>query len=242
MARLPHTLPWRERYAALQVPSWVPDDVQSVMRDYWGNQLGEPEIVALAERLLTDPRMEKVWHELLRKNRKTGDYLHLSDNMKRVLGCDRANEVYPAATATMFLETLKAGAAVLRINSQKAVGYLEKSFNLQDDAAFLRRMNKERRLGDHAREVSKLAGVLDKAADAYRRVSKMAGLEPVGYRLFDDSQLAAKFFTVEMAKTMRGHFGSPLYATITTLCRIALQDDTVTQDAVREWCAHPGEP
>ena len=64
----------------------------------------------------------------------------------------------------------------------------------------------------------KLAPDLDNAADAYDRLSELAGLRFVGSGLFDNPQLVKKGFAVTVAKTMRGLYGGPgaLYGTIAT--------------------------
>jgi hypothetical protein len=236
MARLPDTARWRERYDALNVPSWVPDDVRFLVREQWGNQSGDAERTALIERLLVDPRMEAVWHELLRRDRQTGDHKHLSEALKKHLGSARANEVFRDSTAMVFRTAVQLGVGARELSKQKSIHYFERANDLRTDARLLRGLNKEHRFGGDGREVSKLVDDLDKAAAAYDRLNEMAGLRTAGSRLFDSPQLIAKGFVVTMAKTMRGLFGASLYRTLTTIARVALQDDSITEAAVRAWC------
>jgi hypothetical protein len=183
--------------------------------------------------------MKAVWQELLRKKRETGDYQYLSDGMKRKIGNARANETFPASTAAAFLRAVKVGVSVLQIHAQKSVDYLEQAHGCRRDADFLRRMIKERRLGKDVSidDVRSHAMQLDKAANAYERLSELAGLRFAGSRLFDNSQFAAKGFAIEMAKTMQGLYGSPLYGTVATIAQVALGDDGITAAAVHKWCA-----
>jgi hypothetical protein len=214
------------------LPSWVPDDVQWLVTSHWGDQSGSPQQTALVQRLLTDLRMETVWQKLLQKRRLTGEYFYLPDNLKGALGSTRANEVYPASTAVVFQRAVVVGQSALRIAEQKRSHYLEQARGLRSDARFLRRMIKERRLGNvPTDDVHRLASQIDGAAGAYERLDQLAGSG-----LFENSRLAAKGFAVEMMKTMQGLYKTPMYGTIEILARVALKNDEITRVAVREWC------
>jgi hypothetical protein len=231
----------RERFNPLKIPAWVPDNVHYLATNSWGNQSGPRRYVEVevVQRLLTDHRMKTVWQELLRKNRETGDYQYLSDGMKRKIGNARANETFPASTAAAFLRAVKVGVSVLQIHAQKSDDYLKQAHCCRRDADFLRRMIKERRLGKDVSidDVRGHAMQLDKAANAYQRLSELAGLRFAGSRLFDNSQFAAKGFAIEMAKTMQGLYGSLLYGTVATIAQVALGDDGITTAAVHKWCS-----
>jgi len=235
--RPPGTMVWRERFKTLQVPSWVPSDVQWLVSHYWGEQSLSPQKVDVVQRLLTDPRMETVWQELLQKRRPTGEHFYLLDNLKGVLGSARANEMFPASTIMVFQRAVVVGVSVLRIHEQKSLYYFEQAHGRRGDADFLRRMVKERRLGNvSTKDIQRLAGQLDEAVEAYERLSQLAGLKFAGSRLFDNSQFAAKGFAITMAKTMQGLYGTPMCGTIATLARVALGNDEITPAAVRKWC------
>src|SRR5262249_55418454 len=152
--------------------------------DLWANSPISQQGIEVIYRLLTDPRMEVVWRELLKKDRSTRDYKYACQSMKKKLGSVRSNEVFPASTAIVSRDSFDAGYAAQRIRDQKSSHYFEQAGGIQADAKFLRRMNKEHRLGNDSREVSKLIRWLDKAADAYNRLSDLAGLRFAGSRLF----------------------------------------------------------
>jgi hypothetical protein len=220
---------WRERYETLQVPSWVPDDVRYLVQEHWGEESGDPEQIALVQRLLIDARMEAVWRELLLRNRKTGDYLHVADNMKALLGNDRANEVYPVATAVVFQRAVVVGISAMKMNEQKSGCYLQQAAELRKDADLLRQMMKEHRLDSgFVDDVRRSAGQIVEAAEAYDRLRRQAETG-----LFDEAR--SKGFAIEISKTMRGLFREALYGTVTTITRVALNDDTIKKARVREW-------
>jgi hypothetical protein len=221
---------WRERYAVLQVPPWVPDDVSFLVRDHWADQSGEPEQIALIERLLVDPRMEAVWHELTKHDRRTGDYSHLAEAMKMHLESARANEVFSASTAVVFQRAVVVGMSAMRINEQKCGRYLEQAAELRKDTELLRQMLKGHRLGTGSVDgVRRNAGQIEKAAEAYDRLRQLAE-----DGLFDGAR--SKGFVIEMAQTMRGLYGTALYGTVTTIAQVALNDQEITTAAVRAWC------
>ncbi len=136
----------------------------------------------------------------------------------------------------VFLRAVKVGTYALHVNEKKIQYYLEQKHGRRNDAEFLRRMIRERRLGNvPLDEVRKLTRDIDKAADAYNRLAELAGSGFEGSRLFDKAQFAAKGFAIEMTKTMQGLYGSPMYGTVATIAQVALNDNRITTPGVRSW-------
>ncbi len=55
----------------LQIPDWVPDHVAAKARELHEAHRQSPIAVGVVERLMTDPRMRRVWHELAKRNRRS---------------------------------------------------------------------------------------------------------------------------------------------------------------------------
>ena len=219
---------------AVGVPDWFPKDVHDLASSFLQEaKKSGPSERAIIQRLITDPRMKAVWTQLLQKDRTTGDFRLLANNLVTRFGRDRANEIHPASTIVVFLRAVQLGHGCLQLAEQKSSHYLEQAQRLRVDAKFFRRMIRERRLAKvSSRDVGRMAKQLDDAAETYEKLDQLAR-----NGLFDKKQLLAKGFATNMAKTMRGLFGGDvMYGTVATLARVALGDDEITDAAVRKWC------
>ncbi len=215
---------------AVGFPDWVPEDVRPLAE---GQICGSSARNAMVRRLITDPRMKAVWTQLLQKDRKTGDFRLLANNLVTRFGRKRANEIHPASTIVVFLRAVSLGNGCLQFAEQKSSDYREQAQRLRADARFLRQEIHERRLTNvsRKRDVRSMAKQLDDTAKTYEKLDQLARS-----RIFE-KRLLAKGFATNMAKTMRGLFGGDvMYGTIGTLASVALGDDEITDAAVRKWC------
>jgi len=179
-----------------------------------------------------------------------------------MFGRGRADEIHHASTVVVFRDAVTFGVECLQFAAPKCTYYLGQAQQLHSDARSLERMLRERRLNLSPKDVHRIAKKIDGAANAYLELCVLVGVpgpsdpEPfdsdsfsgldeaipdeiasTGPGLFD-KQMLAKRFALNMAATMRGLFGAgAMYGTVATITRVALDDNEVTDSAVREWCA-----
>jgi hypothetical protein len=240
-------------------PDWLPENIRETAGLFlWQAVESGSSALAMVERLIYDPRMEGVWAQLLQKSRTTGGF-RLAANLVTTFGPDRADEIHHASTIVVFRDAVTFGVEYFQFAEQKRTHYLGQAEQLRSDARFLERALTERRLTSLSRrEVHRMAKQFDDAANAYQVLGDLIGggprptepdpLSVVDYAILDeialtglglfDKQMLAKRFAVNMAATMRGLFGAGvMYRTVATITRVALDDDEITDSAVREWCA-----
>jgi hypothetical protein len=218
--------------------------------------------LVMIERLIYDPQMKAVWTQLLQKSRTTGGF-RLAVKVRTMFGRGRADEIHHASIIVVFRDAVAFGIECLQFAEQKRTHYLGQAEQLRSDARSLERMLRERRLSLSPKDVHRIAKKFDNAANAYLELGVLVGVRPrptdedlfdpdsfsqldeavpdevalTGTRLFD-KQMFAKRFALKMAATMRGLFGAgAMYGTVATVTRVALDDNEITDSAVREWCA-----
>jgi hypothetical protein len=220
--------------------------------------------LAMIERLIYDPQMEAVWTQLLQKSRTTGGF-RLAAKLMTMVGRGRADEIHHASAIVVFRDAFAFGLECLQFAEQKRTHYVEQAQQLRSEARSLERMLRERRLSLSPKDVHRIARKFDEAANAFLELGVLVGLrprpadrEPFDPDLFDpefgvvndavpneiastwlfDKKMLAKRFALNMAATMRGLFGAgAMYGTVATVTRVALDDNEITDSAVREWCA-----
>jgi hypothetical protein len=221
----------------------------------------------MVKRLIYDPQMKAVWTQLLQKSRATGGFrlavkVRTMFGRGRADEIHHASTIvvfrdavtfgveclqFPEQKRTHYLEQAKKLRADARSLEQM--------------------LRERRLTGLSRRDVHNIAKQFDNAANYYQVLGDLVGGGPrptdqdlfdpdlfdpefrvvndavpdeaalTGQRLFD-KQMLAKRFAIKMATTMRGLFGAgAMYGTVATVTRVALDDNEITDSAVRDWCA-----
>jgi hypothetical protein len=204
--------------SSLTIPGWFPKRIEDRARRVYARALHRSqEDATLVARLITDPRMETVWSELEKRERKSHQPTPTFHHKARVdvpLGPQGEIDIRYKVMAEL-LERAYLAAKTPRI-LQSYAQYAGLANQLRIDADRVR----NDQLGGAKAE--RLADRLDKAAEAYDEMGKLES--PNHYR-------AA---VADIAEFMSERFGSRMYGLTATIASVALECE-ISLSKVREW-------
>jgi hypothetical protein len=206
----------------LQIPGWFPPCLVSKAKELYARELnlGREVDAALIERLVADPRMERVWQELSKRirveHKATNEPVHPVTPPDGFVS-NPDTELRQRAFLELFVGTF---VVVRHPNLPRArIPYSTRAERLRRDA---RTLVAERPQKEGAKAVKKLIA----AAEEYERLARTSRPR--------DQILS---ITKDVVMLMKERFGSHLYRTAATLISVAV-DQKVNVDFVRE-CCHP---
>ena len=221
--------------APTQVPDWVPSAVREMAAVL-------PVGHAIAERLLTDARMKKVWRYLRRRDvSPVLDHLNSYERLSHwEIDGDFSAQDQGCAALFAFAVIEFSGSRNIWTRTQAAKWAEE-----FDSASQLCAWIKDDPMFEP--EVRQAASVMAAALPKHGQLLKEQG-RPVDLGQNDapyilsrssgergDDEVRAKVRV--LATATRRIYGSPLYRTVATIATVALPDHGIGEESVRNWCA-----
>jgi type 1 fimbriae regulatory protein FimB/type 1 fimbriae regulatory protein FimE len=215
---------------SLSIPDWFPPALTETARQLHSAAVksNSMDYVALVTRLITDPRMKTVWAELLKRRR--GDQYRSTAKFWHAVSDDVTPEIQYGQMKFIFKEAVEIGRKFLPsfIRPQmKSAHYRQQVRRIIRDLHYLGRFastnNTNRRL----------LRALDDAAEAYQKL----GASGIAFdrERFEENEIVALDYTVNIARIVRNHFGSPLFGTVATISSVALSR-SISRSKVHDWC------
>jgi hypothetical protein len=211
---------------SLAIPSWVPDAVATAARALhadvlkWADQNYLKSYVEVLQRLVADPRMQRVWAELLKRRRdSTRTLLHPAKQTRYF--DDEATQQNIALASLLYLAVnLVMSDPTVMTRAQVAA---ERCRCIDDQMAALHR-------GDvsAARDHEAKATAWGAAASARLVVDRDTG----------DAQ--GRCFAILFADQCRRFFGSPLYGVTAEVASVAI-GRPFTRRMIRGWVSTPSD-
>src|SRR5262245_50191741 len=207
------TIPsWPPSNSPLKFRSWFPDYLKRDAHEmYWRARIsahhGLTEWIAMVERLVSDPRMERVWNELSKHKRDKSNYSKTSMFAHGML----PPESQPEAIRCLFLQ--------LGIEARDYNGSRRDNLGL---TKLLRTHASILEQAQPRQQCKKLAKKLIAAAAAYEEADQL--------HIRADAMYAVQ----KIAFLMRDLFGSKMLGLSSTVASVAL-DQEITPSMVREW-------
>jgi hypothetical protein len=206
----------------LTIPLWVPDAVGIATRALHADAIkrGDSQYVEALKRLVSDPRMRKVWAELLKRTRNSkSTFLHLA---KQTWGFDDEADRQNTALSSLLYLAVKLVMSDPTVMTQAQVE-AERRKCLDDQMAAL-----------HGGDVSAARDHEAKATSW----SAAAATRLVVARDSGDAQ--ARCFAILFADQCRHLFGSPLYGVTAQVASVAI-GRRFTERRIRGWVCTPSD-
>jgi hypothetical protein len=214
----------------LSFPSWFPEPVKCIAQQQHEHAIksGTSELVELVERLVTNPRMERVWMELSKRRRKGPSprpFLH---------GLNGGNEAAQySAMSFLFKEAVSIGRFCIASteSAQMERGYYtNRIMPLALDARRLKRF------AHPTVRIERIVRDLLNAASAYRELDTLAAADTLfDRRRFESDKMVAIEFVTNLARVTYVNFGEVMHGQIATIASVVL-NRKITRDAVVGWC------
>jgi hypothetical protein len=199
----------------LKIPDWVPDHIAAKARDLHQAHADSAIAVDLIERLTTDTRMQRVWAELAKRNRKTKG---LRYNVAARFASHGIDERSAAAGLLEFAFNHGRLTLMLPSADNPARPYNARAQKYRDEAEQLAH-------DPGGQGIRQLLLLLARYCDS------------ITYSAHDPSEAIAR----EIASWLETVFGSPMYNTTATITSV-ITGQAITERKVRTWLAsHPAE-
>jgi hypothetical protein len=215
----------------LTIPDWIPEPVANAARALQA-QASERSFSTLV-RLVTDQRMKRVWHELSKRSKKNGSFLHPAKRFPWLGSDDPAAHQHAAMTSLLreaFILAVQGPSVMTRRQLETWRANLLSEAAKFDGAAKSLRERSPNRVGVDA------TPVIAEAAHARRADADMLAAAKssliVGY---DTGDGQPRCFAILLAATCREYFNHSMYGIVATMASVALGRE-VSSRAVREWC------
>jgi hypothetical protein len=182
---------------------------------------------------LTDPRLRAVWRELMRRNRKNGQFLHAA---KFDVGCGTPDERQQSAISMLLTAACKHPRLLMTRHERDAL-----RDDLHNAAATLRTLvDRMQRLGlrplhnvPHFPLVDPLIVAADEAETTARDLDRRV-------RLIDRDRGMPfeRGMAMHLTYWCQLLFGKPMYGVVANLIEVVTEHN-VARHRIRDWCADP---
>jgi hypothetical protein len=206
----------------LTIPLWVPDAVGIAARALYADAIkrGDGQYVEVLKRLVTDPRMRKVWAELLKRTRNSkSTFLHLAKQTWDF--DDEADRQNTALSSLLYL-------AVNLVMSDPTV-----MTRAQVEAERHRCLD-DQMAAHHRGDVSAARNHEAKATSWAAAAATRLVVER------DSGDAQGRCFAILFADQCRHLFGSPLYGMTAVVASVAI-GRRFTQRRIRGWVCTPSD-
>jgi hypothetical protein len=204
---LPTTPDWVQRPA-----DWVPPAVVSAVRALYADASGNSDYINVLKRLVTDPRMQRVWVELQKQTR--GPKRTLRYPAKTTWDLDDPTAQHDRALASLLYSAVNLAVSAPKVMTRRDAEAQRRQLHEEAEVAHVQ--------GDDAREQ------LSKAATWAKAVSSRLIVER------DTGDAQAQCFAIMFADQCRQLFGSPLYGVTATVASVAL-GRPFNRRQIRDW-------
>jgi hypothetical protein len=211
---LPTTPDWVQRPA-----DWVPPAVVSAVRALYADASGNSDYINVLKRLVTDPRMQRVWVELQKQTR--GPKRTLRYPAKTTWDLDDPTAQHDRALASLLYLAVNLAMDAPRVMTQRQVKVLSRKALDKAKAVFADGEDVA------AREYRAKAANLRAAAASSKLIVKR-----------DTGDAQARCFAIMFAHQCRELFGLSLYGVTARVASVAL-GRTFDVREIREWVAPP---
>jgi hypothetical protein len=200
-------------------PKWVPPPVAIAARALCEDRLGHSDYIEVLKRLVTDPRMQRVWVELQKKTR--GSKRTLRYPAKTTWDLDDPTAQHDRALASLLYLAVNLAMDAPRVMTQRQVKVLSRKALDKAKAVFADGEDVA------AREYRAKAANLRAAAASSKLIVKR-----------DTGDAQARCFAIMFAHQCRELFGLSLYGVTARVASVAL-GRTFDVREIREWVAPP---
>jgi hypothetical protein len=194
----------------LQIPSWCPPNISSLAQKLYKKHRASQLDSEILVRLVTHPKMKRVWHELRKQVRE--------NNQSNLVPRYKANRLFPdqdSAIKELFLHAFDNGRLNLALPQETHPHWAQQAAQKlrADSALILRSLSRKSALP--------MTRCLLKAAKVYERLR---------YK----ERNGVSGIAINLAGIMKAIFGTPMYETTATITTV-ITETKVTGRMVRTW-------